>query len=110
MSGGEKIAVVIPVKLFRAKVRVILERLLRRFGYEMIHKLAGEEHKKVVNHIVKEQRRAKAAKSGRDKREEREESEEEDGGLQSDDGEDMIEDFKQLRGKGARTEVIFQMR
>lgn len=91
--------------IFRAKVRVLLERLLRRFGYEMIHKLAGEEHKKVVNHIVKEQRRAKAAKSGR--REVREESEEEeDGGLQSDaDEEETMEDFKQLRGRGSRTEV-----
>ena len=92
----------------RAKVRVILERLLRRFGYEMIHKLASEEHKKVVNHIVKEQRRAKAAKSGR--REEKEESEEEDGGLESEGDEEIMEDFKQLRGKGARAEVRSQER
>ena len=28
-------------------MRVILERLLRRFGYEMVHKLAIDEHKKV---------------------------------------------------------------
>ena len=90
----------------RAKVRVILDRLLRRFGYELVHKLASEEHKKVVNHIVKEQRRAKAAKQGGRRGDKEEGSEEEeDGGLESDGDEEMMEDFKQLRGRGARTEV-----
>ena len=51
----------------RAKVRTLFERLLRRFGYEMIYKLCGEEHKKVVNHIVREQRRAKAKMGVRDR-------------------------------------------
>ena len=82
---------------------MILERLLRRFGYELVHKLAGEEHKKVINHIVKEQRREKAAKSARWVERKKEESE--DGGLESDGDEEMMDDFKRLRGRGSRSEV-----
>ena len=58
-----------------------------------------------MNHIVKEQRRAKAAKQGGRRGDKEEESEEEDEGLESDGDEEMMEDFKQLRGKGARSEV-----
>ena len=68
----------------------------------MVHKLAGPEHKKVINNIVKEQRRAKAAKRVYH----REEEEEEDEGLVSDDEGEMMKDFKQLKGRGARSQVI----
>ena len=77
---------------------------MRRFGVEMVHKLASDEHKKVIHHLVKEQRRAKAAKQERRRNKDNEEDEDEDE-LESDGDDEVMEDFKQLRGKGARTEV-----
>lgn len=86
---------------FRAKVKVLLERLLRRFGYELVYKLASDEHKKVVNHIVKEQRREKRAKNERRRGGDQESME--------DSEDEKMEDFKELRGRGARSDITAKL-
>ncbi|ORX63932.1 NUC173-domain-containing protein [Basidiobolus meristosporus CBS 931.73] len=48
---------------FKAKVRHIFERLIRKFGYEDIAQFVPEEHKKLVINIKKRKERAKRKKS-----------------------------------------------
>ncbi|PWN17759.1 NUC173-domain-containing protein [Microstroma glucosiphilum] len=73
---------------FKAKVRHIFERLMRRFGYERILELTDEENRKLVNNIKKRKERAKRKKASREG--------EEDGGAEAD-GEDAV-----ATGIGAR--------
>lgn len=49
--------------VFKGKVRHIFERLLRRFGYERIESLCGEENRKLVVNIKKRKERAKRKKA-----------------------------------------------
>lgn len=72
----------------------------------MVHKLASPDHKKVLNNIVKEQRRAKAAKNSR---RQDQGSEEEDGNYGDDSDQEMQEDFKELRGRGARSVLVSKL-
>ena len=55
---------------FKAKVKHILERMIRRFGYDNVHKHCPEPHRKLINNIRKTKERTKkkkdAAKSGAD--------------------------------------------
>ncbi|KAK9765775.1 pre-rRNA processing protein [Basidiobolus ranarum] len=48
---------------FKAKVRHIFERLIRKFGYEDIAQFVPEEHKKLVINIKKRKERAKRKKT-----------------------------------------------
>lgn len=47
---------------FRLKARVILERLIRKCGYEMVASFVPEKHKKLVVHIRKMNERQKKKK------------------------------------------------
>ena len=47
---------------FNVKVRHIMERLVRRYGYDTILRLVDEEHRKVLTNIRKRQQRAKRQK------------------------------------------------
>lgn len=47
---------------FRAKVKHILERMVRRFGYDIVNKHCPEEDKKLVNNIRKTKERSKRKK------------------------------------------------
>lgn len=47
---------------FRAKVKHILERMVRRFGYDVVNKHCPEEDKKLVNNIRKTKERSKRKK------------------------------------------------
>jgi ribosomal RNA-processing protein 12 len=76
---------------FKAKVRHIFERLMRRFGYERILELTDEENRKLVNNIKKRKERAKRKKVSR------EEDGEGNGGADAD-GEDTVV----ATGMGAR--------
>lgn len=42
---------------FRAKIRIILKKLCRKFGYERILQLAPETDRKLVHHLQKQARR-----------------------------------------------------
>lgn len=64
---------------FKAKVRHIFERLMRRFGYDRIVELTDEENRKLVVNIKKRKDRAKRKKLGR---------EDEARNLNADDGEE----------------------
>ncbi|CAO1622014.1 unnamed protein product [Sympodiomycopsis kandeliae] len=68
---------------FKAKVRHIFERLIRRFGYDRIVELTDEENRKLVINIKKRKDRAKRKKISR-------EEEEAQGGARDDDDEDGI--------------------
>jgi ribosomal RNA-processing protein 12 len=48
---------------FKSKIRHIFERLLRRFGFERVVSLTGEEDKKLLNNIRKRKERAKRRKN-----------------------------------------------
>ncbi|KAJ9149284.1 Ribosomal RNA-processing protein 12 [Pleurostoma richardsiae] len=47
---------------FRAKVKHILERMVRRFGYETVNKYCPEEDRKLINNIRKTKERSKRRK------------------------------------------------
>ncbi|KAL2290019.1 hypothetical protein FJTKL_00556 [Diaporthe vaccinii] len=47
---------------FRAKVKHILERMIRRFGYEIVNKNCPEEDRKLINNIRKTKERSKRQK------------------------------------------------
>lgn len=47
---------------FRAKVKHILERMIRRFGYEAVNKHCPEEDRKLINNIRKAKERSKRKK------------------------------------------------
>ncbi|SAM83919.1 related to RRP12-Protein required for normal pre-rRNA Processing [Ustilago bromivora] len=49
---------------FKVKVRHIVERLLRRFGFERIYQLTDEDNRKLINNIRKRKERAKRKKAG----------------------------------------------
>lgn len=51
---------------FKAKIRHIFERLLRRFGYERIEKLTDEDNRKLLVNIRKRKERSKRKKAGQD--------------------------------------------
>ncbi|CAO1616491.1 unnamed protein product [Jaminaea pallidilutea] len=51
---------------FKAKVRHIFERLLRRFGYDRIASLTDEDNRKLVVNIKKRKERAKRKKIGKE--------------------------------------------
>ena len=85
---------------FRAKIKALLERLLRRFGYEMLYKLSPLDYKKVVNNIVKEDRRNKRKKSEKKG----------DTNVDAESDEDDLGDFKDLSGrKSDRKSVTSQL-
>lgn len=64
---------------FKAKVRHIFERLLRRFGYERIVSLTDEENRKLVVNIKKRKDRAKRKKVVKEGEQQQGEDEDEDG-------------------------------
>ncbi|EON97016.1 putative ribosomal rna-processing protein 12 protein [Phaeoacremonium minimum UCRPA7] len=47
---------------FRAKVKHILERMVRRFGYDVVHKNCPEEDRKLITNIRKTKERSKKRK------------------------------------------------
>lgn len=51
---------------FKAKIRHIFERLLRRFGYERIEQLTDEDNRKLLVNIRKRKERSKRKKAGQD--------------------------------------------
>ncbi|KUI67095.1 Ribosomal RNA-processing protein 12 [Cytospora mali] len=59
---------------FRAKVKHILERMIRRFGYEIVNKNCPEEDRKLINNIRKTKERSKRKKDAA-----KEDGEEEEG-------------------------------
>lgn len=48
---------------FRAKVKHIIERMMRRFGYEVVNKYCPEDDRKLVNNIRKTKERSKRQKA-----------------------------------------------
>lgn len=55
---------------FKIKIRHIFERLIRKFGYEAIERLAGEEDIKFIKNIRKRQLAAKRKRTTRDEEQE----------------------------------------
>ncbi|PWN37806.1 NUC173-domain-containing protein [Meira miltonrushii] len=51
---------------FKAKIRHIFERLLRRFGYKRIEQLTDEDNRKLLVNIRKRKERSKRKKAGQD--------------------------------------------
>ena len=51
---------------FKVKIRHIFERLLRKFGYEAIERLVGEDDVKLIKNIRKRQLAAKRKRVGRE--------------------------------------------
>ena len=48
---------------FKVKVRHLLERLIRKFGYEAVERVTPEDDRKLVNNIRKRQMRSKKKKA-----------------------------------------------
>lgn len=67
---------------FKVRVRHLMERLIRRFGYEKIHDCVPEEHRKLIVNIRKRKERARRRKSTTNSTE--------------DDNNEMMDDIEQL--------------
>lgn len=85
---------------FKVKVRHILERLIRKFGYENIERYVPEDDKKLVSGIRKKQARAKKRKNAEDA-----DGDEEMEGVNGDD----VEDAPKVKvvGRSAYDEVLY---
>lgn len=65
---------------FKAKVRHLFERLIRRFGFERVASLTDEDNRKLINNIRKRKERARRKKAARDEEDESEDEENTKGG------------------------------
>eukprot|EP01116_Phalansterium_solitarium_P021664 TRINITY_DN6825_c0_g1_i2.p1 TRINITY_DN6825_c0_g1~~TRINITY_DN6825_c0_g1_i2.p1 ORF type:complete len:1290 (+),score=619.19 TRINITY_DN6825_c0_g1_i2:80-3871(+) len=52
---------------FRMAIRLLFQKLIRHYGHDRIHALVPEEDHKLINHIRREEARAKKKKHGGDK-------------------------------------------